>query len=125
MLSEKRYFLEIGPVRQKLWSFKRTTQKTLDSNFLECGGDQIKMGLTDSIQCRSNLVETKSKVEMNEVNCSLCRRANPRNKIHLCMAWVCSVTQAKLTVAPRSFNASDGAQLQQWGYVPGGHLNVT
>ena len=36
------------------------------------------------------------------------------------MAWVCSVTQAKLTVAPRSFNASDGAQLQQWVYVPQG-----
>ena len=83
MLSEKRYFLEIGPVRQKLWSFKRTTQKTLSSNFLECGGKQIKNGLTDSIQCKSNLFETKSKVEMNKVNRSLRRRANPRNKIRV------------------------------------------
>ena len=35
LLSEKLYFLEIGPVHQKLWSFKCTMLKTLNSNFLD------------------------------------------------------------------------------------------
>ena len=35
VLSEKRYFLEIGPVNQKLWPFKCMMLKTLNSNFLD------------------------------------------------------------------------------------------
>ena len=35
VLSAKLYFIEIGPVHQKLWSFKCTMLKTLNSNFLE------------------------------------------------------------------------------------------
>ena len=34
-LSEKLYFLEIGPVNQKLWPFKCMMLKTLNSNFLD------------------------------------------------------------------------------------------
>ena len=34
VLSEKLYFLEIGPVNQKLWPFKCMMLKTLNSNFL-------------------------------------------------------------------------------------------
>ena len=34
MLSAKLYFLEIGPVHQKLWLFKCMMLKTLNSNFL-------------------------------------------------------------------------------------------
>ena len=35
VLSEKPYFLEIGPVHQKVWLFKCIMLKTLNSNFLE------------------------------------------------------------------------------------------
>ena len=35
VLSEKLYFLEIGPVNQKLWPFKCMMLKTLNSNFLD------------------------------------------------------------------------------------------
>ena len=35
VLSEKLYFLEIGPVNQKLWPFKYMMLKTLNSNFLD------------------------------------------------------------------------------------------
>ena len=35
VLCEKLYFLEIGPVHQKLWSFKCMMLKTLNSNFLD------------------------------------------------------------------------------------------
>ena len=35
VLSAKLYFLEIDPVHQKLWSFKCTMLKTLNSNFIE------------------------------------------------------------------------------------------
>ena len=35
VLSEKLYFLEIGPVHQKLWPFKCKTPKALNSNFLD------------------------------------------------------------------------------------------
>ena len=35
VLSEKFYFLEIGPVNQKLWPFKCMMLKTLNSNFLD------------------------------------------------------------------------------------------
>ena len=35
VLSEKLHFLEISPVRQKLWSFKCTMLNTLNSNFLK------------------------------------------------------------------------------------------
>ena len=35
VLSEKLYFLETGPVNQKLWPFKCTMLKTLNSNFLD------------------------------------------------------------------------------------------
>ena len=34
-LSAKLYFLEIGPVHQKLWPFKCMILKTLNSNFLD------------------------------------------------------------------------------------------
>ena len=34
-LSAKLYFLEIGPVYQKLWPFKCMILKTLNSNFLD------------------------------------------------------------------------------------------
>ena len=34
MLSAKFYFLEIGPVHQKLWPFTCMMPKTLNSNFL-------------------------------------------------------------------------------------------
>ena len=33
VLSEKLYFLEIGPVKQKLWSFQCAMLKTLNSDF--------------------------------------------------------------------------------------------
>ena len=36
VLSGKLCFLEIGPEHQKLWSFKYTMLKTLNSNFFEC-----------------------------------------------------------------------------------------
>ena len=35
VLSEKLYFLEIGPVNRKLWPFKCMMLKTLNSNFLD------------------------------------------------------------------------------------------
>ena len=35
VLSGKFYFLEIGPVDQKLWPFKCMMLKTFNSNFLE------------------------------------------------------------------------------------------
>ena len=35
VLSGKLYFLEIGPVNQKLWPFKCMVLKTLNSNFLD------------------------------------------------------------------------------------------
>ena len=35
VLSEKLYFLEIGPANQKLWPFKCMMLKTLNSNFLD------------------------------------------------------------------------------------------
>ena len=35
VLSEKLYFLKIGPVYQTLWSFKCVMLKTLNSNFLD------------------------------------------------------------------------------------------
>ena len=35
MLSAKLYFLEIGPVHQKLWPFTCMMLKTLNSNFLD------------------------------------------------------------------------------------------
>ena len=35
VLSVKHYFLEIGPVDQKLWPFKCMMLKTLNSNFLD------------------------------------------------------------------------------------------
>ena len=35
VLSAKLYFLEIGPVHQKLWPFKCMMLKTLNSNFLD------------------------------------------------------------------------------------------
>ena len=35
VLSEKLYFLEIGPVNQKLWPFKCMMLKMLNSNFLD------------------------------------------------------------------------------------------
>ena len=35
MLSEKLYFLEIGPVNQKLWPFKCMMLKMLNSNILD------------------------------------------------------------------------------------------
>ena len=35
VLSVKFYFLEIGPVHQKLWPFKCMMLKTLNSNFLD------------------------------------------------------------------------------------------
>ena len=35
VLSEKHYFLEIGPVNQTLWPFKCMMLKTLNSNFLD------------------------------------------------------------------------------------------
>ena len=35
VLSAKLYFVEIDPVHQKLWSFKCTMLKTLNSNFLK------------------------------------------------------------------------------------------
>ena len=35
VLSVKRYFLEIGPVHQKVWPFKCMLLKTLNSNFLD------------------------------------------------------------------------------------------
>ena len=35
VLSAKLYFLEIGPVHQKLWQFKYMMLKALNSNFLD------------------------------------------------------------------------------------------
>ena len=35
VLSEKLYFLEIGPVNQTFWPFKCTMLKTLNLNFLD------------------------------------------------------------------------------------------
>ena len=35
VLSAKLYFLEIGPLHKKLWSFKSLMLKTLNSNFLD------------------------------------------------------------------------------------------
>ena len=35
VLSEKLYFLETGPVNQKLWPFQCMMLKTLNSNFLD------------------------------------------------------------------------------------------
>ena len=35
VLSAKLFFLEIGPVNQKLWPFKCMMLKTLNSNFLD------------------------------------------------------------------------------------------
>ena len=35
VLSENLYFLEIGPVNQKLWPFNCMMLKTLNSNFLD------------------------------------------------------------------------------------------
>ena len=35
VLFAKLYFLEIGPVHQKLWPFKYMMLKTLNSNFLD------------------------------------------------------------------------------------------
>ena len=35
VLSEKLYFLEIGPVNEKLWPFKYMMLKTLNSNFVD------------------------------------------------------------------------------------------
>ena len=35
VLSTKLYFLEIGPVHQRLWPFKCMMLKTLNSNFLD------------------------------------------------------------------------------------------
>ena len=35
VLSAKLYFLEIGPVHEKLWPFKCMMLKTLNSNFLD------------------------------------------------------------------------------------------
>ena len=35
VMSENLYFLEIGPIHQKLWSFKYVMLKMLNSNFLD------------------------------------------------------------------------------------------
>ena len=43
VLSEKLYFLEIGPVNQKLWPFKCMMLKTLNSNFLDWEDTLIKV----------------------------------------------------------------------------------
>ena len=42
MLSDKLYFLEIGPVNQKLWPFKCMMLKTLNSNFRD-GEDTLRL----------------------------------------------------------------------------------
>ena len=62
VLSVKLYFLEIGPVHQKLWPFKCMMLKTLNSNFLDWE-DTLKFELYRILVINQNFCEVKDPLD--------------------------------------------------------------
>ena len=67
LLPVKLYFIEIGPVHQKLWPFKCMMLKTMNSNFLD-SEDTLNKKITESEIEVANL----KKEENNQLKTELC-----------------------------------------------------
>ena len=110
VLSAKRYFLEIGPVHQKLWPFERMMLKTLNSNFLDLEDtlkDTKTFLLRESEPCRAKKCHGTDQRSCETNLCSIPLPTKVKITIQFGKTWHCSTFEDRIRMASqRQFRSS-------------------